>query len=121
MSGRNKNKSTVTHVESAQRTTQNSKNTTHVEEKSPVQGLFNASATSDSSPDSGKLTGELDKIKHQLSDLPTRKDFLSLKKSLVGKSELKTVVTDIVKNLLTAFQEQIQNDFSERFSSLKQD
>jgi hypothetical protein len=96
----------------------------HVEEKSPVQGLFNASATSDSSLDSDKLTGGLDEIKQikqQLRDLPTRKDFLSLKKSLVGKSELKTVVTDIVKNLLTAFQEKIQNDFSERILSLKQD
>ena len=105
MSGRNRNKSTITQVESAQRTTQNSKNATHVEEKSPVQGLFNASETSDSSPDSGKLPGELDDIKHQLRDLPTRKDFLSLKKSLVGKSELKTVITDIMKNLLTAFQD----------------
>ena len=69
--------------------------------------------------ESGHLTDKLGSIKRQLLEIPTNKDIESLRKSLVGRDELKTLVTDIVKGVFEAFEERINAEIEERVQRLR--
>ena len=88
--------------------------TTQTSEKSAKHTLSDVSSVSETSFESGHLTDELGSIKRQLLEIPTKKDIASLRESLVGRDELKTLVTDIVKGVFVAFEERIHEEMEKK-------
>lgn len=95
--------------------------TTQTSEKSAKHTLSDVSSVSETSFESGHLTDELGSIKRQLLEIPTKKDIESLRESLVGRDELKTLVTDIVKGVFVAFEEKIHEEMEKRVERLREE
>ena len=71
--------------------------TTKSSEISAKHAPSDMSSESETSFESRHLTDELDSIKRQLLEIPTKKDIEPLREWLVGTDEFKTLVTDSVK------------------------
>jgi hypothetical protein len=63
---------------------------------------------SETSFETGKISSELESIKELLSDLAPKKDLEQMRKSLIGREEIESLVTQIVQTLLTSFEDKVE-------------
>lgn len=91
------------------RSTQTAKkaSTAKVGDKSVRQ---DTSSMSETSFDTNQIPEELESIKKQINDLPSKKDLELLGKLLVGKNEIQSLVTEIVQKLLTSFEDKVRKE-----------